>query len=163
MQQFHLQGDLHEQDLEPQYYVNVADVNESTHELEDTVVNIDLEFQQTLEEQQRDQSFSSFLALPEVIQATKRRRQQPLLDFTKSKILTSEEYVSACEQLLQKRQENEEGAKRRAAEREANKEARRIEKEQRIAAVNERKAQRQAKRMEKERLQAEKRAASAGV
>ncbi|KAG0572299.1 hypothetical protein KC19_VG082600 [Ceratodon purpureus] len=65
----------------------------------------------------KDQSFSSFLALPELIPAAKRRRQQPLVDFTKSRILTSEESVSVCEQLLKKRQENEEATKRRAAER----------------------------------------------
>ena len=91
-------------------------------------VNIDPGFQSSLQEQQQEQNFNSFLALPEVILARKKKPQQPLLDFTKSKILTSEEYINACEQLLAKRQENEAAAKRRVAERAANKESRRREK-----------------------------------
>ena len=121
-------------------------------------VNIDPDFQSSLHLQQQKHNFESFLALPEVIPTRKRKRQQPLLDFTKSKILTSTEYIEACEQLLAKRQKNEAVAKRKAEERAANKESRRREKEERIAGVNERKAQRQAKRAEKERLIAEKRA-----
>ena len=152
------EGGVHEQEPELFYYVNVPDANESTHEVQNMVVNIDPGFESSLQEQHQEHNFASFLALPEVIPARKRKRQQPVLDFTKSKILTLEEYITACEQLLAKRQENEAAAKRRAAERAANKESRRREKEERIAGINERKAQRQAKRLEKERLQAEKRA-----
>jgi hypothetical protein len=151
------EGDDGEENPEPFYYVNVPDADESTHEVQDMSVNIDPDFQTSLHLQQQEQNFNSFLALPEVIPARKRKRQQPLLDFTKSKILTSEEYIDACEQLLAKRQENEAAAKRKAEERAANKESRRREKEERVAGINERKAQRQAKRLEKERLQAEKR------
>ena len=138
--------------------MNVPDADQSTHEAQELPINIDPDFQSSLHLQQQQQNFESFLALPEVIPARKRKRQQPLLDFTKSKILTSAEYIEACEQLLAKRQENEAEAKRKAEERAANKETRRREKEERIAGVNERKAQRQAKRLEKERQIAEKRA-----
>ena len=137
------------------YYVSVHDADESTHEVQDMPVNIDPGFQTSLHLQQQEQNFlpsrRSFLA-------RNRKPQQPLLDFTKSKILTSEEYINACEQLLAKQQENEAAAKCKAEERAANKESRRREKEERVAGINESKAQRQAKCAEKERLQAEKRA-----
>lgn len=132
--------------------------DDGTHEVDDGVVNIDPDFQSTLQEQQTQQSFSSFLELPEVIPARKRKQQQALLDFRQSKILTSEEYISACEQLLARRQETEAAAKRRVAERAANKDVRRREKEERLAGINQRKSAREAKRQEKDRLQTEKRA-----
>ena len=71
---------------EARYYVNVPDADESTHDAQDMLVNIDPNFQSSLHLQQQEQNFTSFLALPEVIPARKRKPQQPLLDFTKSKI-----------------------------------------------------------------------------
>ena len=99
---------------EARYYVNVPDADESTHDAQDMPVNIDPDFQSSLHLQQQKHNFESFLALPEVIPTRKRKRQQPLLDFTKSKILTSTEYIEACEQFLAKRQKNEAVAKRKA-------------------------------------------------
>ena len=152
-------GNAGEVQREPFYYVNVEDAEESTHDVQDRAVNIDPSFESSLREQHKDTTFNSFLALPEVIPTRKRKSQQPTLDFTSSKILTSEEYISACEEVLAKRQENEEAAKRKAAERAANKETRQKEKEARIAGVAERKAQREAKRRERERQAATKQAA----
>ena len=88
-----------EVDPEPFYYVNLPDAEESTHEVQDRAVNIDPGFESSLREQHEDTNFNSFLALPEVIPARKKKPQQPTLDFTSSKILTSEEYIFACEEV----------------------------------------------------------------
>ena len=91
-----------------------------------------------------------------MIPAIKRKRTQPLLDFSKSKILTSLAYTEACEQLLAQRSAHEAEAKRRAAEREATRESRLKAKEERQCQVQERAQVREVKRCERERLQAEK-------
>ena len=59
-------------------------------------VSIDLAFHAHLQ-QHKEENISRFLALPEVISARKRKRQQPFLDFTRSKILTSTTYTQGCE------------------------------------------------------------------
>ena len=43
---------------------------------------------------------NQFLALSKVIHAWKRKQQQPLLDFTKSKIRTSTPYTQGCDEVL---------------------------------------------------------------
>jgi hypothetical protein len=53
---------------------------------------------------ENEQDINHFLALPEIIPAKKRKRQQPLLDFTQSRILTSIDYITAMKQVLQKRE-----------------------------------------------------------
>ena len=41
--------------------------------------------------------------MPELIPAKKKRKQQPLLDYTKSIILTSRDYIKGLEELLAKK------------------------------------------------------------
>ena len=106
------------------------DIDDSIHEAVGRHVPIDRDFQAHLEQEQEGGDFSTFLALPEIIPARKRKRQQPLLDFTKSKILTSRAYSEGCECVMAQREATQSEAKRKAAEREANKETRRKEKEE---------------------------------
>jgi hypothetical protein len=74
--------------------------------------------------------FSEFLAFPELIPAKKRSMQQPLLDYTQSRILTSREYISGMEQVLAQKEATIAATKRKKEEKEANKEQRKIEKEE---------------------------------
>ena len=92
----------------------------------------------------------------------KRKRAQSLVDFSKSKILTSLAYTEACEQLLAQRSAHEAEAKRKAAEREATRESRLKAKEECQLQVQERAQAREVKRHEHERLQAEKLATGGG-
>ena len=73
------------------YYIHVPHIEKSTYDVHELNVPIDLQFHADLEEHNND--ISQFLALPEVIPMRKKKRQQPLLDFSKSKILTSLAYV----------------------------------------------------------------------
>ena len=143
------------------FYVDVADGHKSTYAACDRSVPIDPNFQARLREND-DHDISSFLVLPELIPARKRKRQQPLLDFTRSKILTSQEYTEGCERLLTQRKANQEEARRKAVDREATKEQRRKEKEEKDLQVRARKEARAAKKLESERLQAERRARRQG-
>ena len=151
--------DAHEQ--APHYYVDVADAHESTYDACDRNVAIDADFDAQLR-QEREHDITTFLALPELIPARKRKRQQPLLDFTRSKILTSQAYTEGCERLLAQRGAYQEQAKRKAANREVTKEQRRKEKEAKDLQVQARKDARAAKKLETERLQAERRARREG-
>ena len=81
------------------YYVDVPDAKKSTYDACDKNVGIDPSFHVQLQEE-NEHDISTFLALLELIPARKRKRQQPLLDFTKSKILTSQAYTEGCERLL---------------------------------------------------------------
>ena len=143
------------------FYVDVPDADESTYPACDRSVGIDPDFHAHLPEDD-NHDISSFLVLPELIPARKRKRQQPLLDFTRSKILTLEAYTEGCECLLAQREANQEQARRRAADREATKEQRRKEKEEKHLQVQARKEARAAKKVETERLQAERRARREG-
>ena len=96
-----------------------------------------------------------FLALPEIIPARKCKHQQPLLDFMKSKILTSCAYTEGCECVLAQREANQNEAKHKVAEREANKEIRRLEKEKQAKHLRVCKEERAAKKIEQERAEAE--------
>ena len=127
----------------------------STYKIEERHAPIDPTFHAHLQDHLED-NISNFLALPEVIPTMKRKRAQPLLDFSKSKVLTSLAYTEACEQLLAQRSAYEAEAKRKAAEREATRENRLKAKEERQPQVQERAQAREVKRRERERLQAEK-------
>jgi len=138
------------------YYVDIPDAHESTYEASERNVRIDPEFEAHLQEE-HEGDISTFLALPEIIPAKKRQRQQPLLDFTRSKILTSATYSAGCERLLAQREAHASEAKRKAAEREATKEIRRKQKEEHAEKVRQRKVERELKRQERERAEAERR------
>ena len=105
------------------FFIDVQHTEDSTYEIKERHVPIDPTFHAHLQDHQED-NISNFLALPEVIPAMKRKRAQPLLDFSKSKILTSLAYTEACEQLLAQRSAHEAEAKRKAVEREATRESR---------------------------------------
>ena len=96
-----------------------------------------------------------FLALSEIIPTKKCKRQQPLLDFTKSKILTSCAYSEGCERVLAQREATQNEAKQKVAEREANKEIRRKEKEECVEQTRVCKEDRAAKKMLREQVEAE--------
>ena len=99
-------------DMRPcHYYVDVPHAEENMYDVHECNVPIDPQFHADLEEHNND--ISQFLALPEVILTRKRKRQQPLLDFSKSKILTSLAYTQACEELLAQRTSREAEAKRK--------------------------------------------------
>ena len=73
----------------------------------------------------------------------KRKRAKPFMDFTKSKILTSTEYMQGCKVLAQ-RLAHEAEAKRKATVKEENRETRLREKEERQREVRERAIAREA-------------------
>ena len=66
------------------YYVDVPNSEESMYVTCKRNMQIDSGFHHHLQESEIG-DISRFLALPEIIPARQRRRQQPLLDFTKSK------------------------------------------------------------------------------
>ena len=151
----HVSSPCHDENTRPlHFYVDVPEADESTYPACDRSVGIDPGFHAQLREDD-NHDISSFLVLPELIPARKRKRQQPLLDFTRSKILTSEAYTEGCEHLLAQREANQEQARHRAVDREATKEQRRKEKEEKHLQVQARKEARAAKKVETERLQAE--------
>ena len=131
------------------FYIDVSDVDDNTHEAVGIHVPIDRDFQANLEQEQEGGDFSTFLALPEIIPARKRKRRQPLLDFTKSKILTSRAYSEGCERVMAQREATQTEAKRKATEREANKETRRKEKEELAEQVQIQKEERAPKKLQK--------------
>ena len=140
------------------YYVDVRNSDDSTHEN----VEIDRECHEHLQESCEPRDISTFLALPEIIPARQRRRPQPLLDFTKSKILTSRSYTESCEHVLAQKEATVAKAKRKADLQEATKETRRQEKAEHELEVRARKKARSAKREERLREEAEKRLSGTG-
>ena len=80
-----------------------------------------------------------------MIPGRKRKRQQPLLDFSNSKFLTSTAYTEAYEELLAQRSAHEDEAKRKAVHREASKDSRLKEKEKHQCQVQERAATKEEK------------------
>ena len=117
------------------FYIDVLDVDKSTYQARKRHVPINPDFQSNLEEEQEAGDFSTFLTLLEIIPARKRKREQPLLDFSKSKILTSPVYSEGYERVMVQREATQTEAKSKATEREANKEIRRKEKEKRAEQV----------------------------
>ena len=158
----HVSSPCHDENTRPlHFYVDVPDADESTYPACDRSVGIDPGFHAQLREDD-NHDISSFLVLLELIPARKRKRQQPLLDFTRSKILTSEAYTEGCERLLAQREANQEQTRRRAADREATKEQCKKEKEEKHLQVQARKEARAAKKVETEHLQAKRRARREG-
>ena len=107
------------------YYVDVPQIEESAYAACERDVEMDTEFPQHLQEHSGIADISTFLKLPETIPPRERRRQQPLLDFTKSKILTSHAYTESCQGVLAQKEATQAEAKRKAEIREATKETRR--------------------------------------
>ena len=63
---------------------------------------------------ENEHDISTSLALPKIIPARKRKRQQSLLDFTRSKILNSQAYTEGCERLLAQLEARQKVAKKEA-------------------------------------------------
>ena len=93
------------------YYIDIPDVDDSTYHASERHVLIDLDFQSHLQVEQEAGDFSTFLALPEIIPTRKPKRQQSLLDFTKSKILTRHAYSEGYECILVHREATQNEAK----------------------------------------------------
>ena len=106
----------------------ILDALESTYDALERNIPINPDFHEHLQQGEREE-ISRFLALLEIILARKRKRQQPLLDFTKSKILTSRAYIEGCERLLAQEQARFDEARRKTKDGEASKEQRRKDKE----------------------------------
>ena len=140
------------------YYVNVPHCEDSAYTASEMNVENNTQFPHHLQEHCGTTDISTFLVLPEIIPPRELRRQQPLLDFTKLKILTSHAYTESCERVLTQKQATQAEAKRKAQIREATKETRRQEKEEKQVQVRARKEARVAKNVEKERALVEKRA-----
>ena len=154
----HSNADYRESDVRScHYYIDVPHAEESTYDVHERNIPIDPEFHADLEQHNND--FSHFLALPEVIPTRKKKKQQPLLDFSKSKILTSLAYTQACEEVLTQKTACEAEARRKVAEKKVNRESRMKEKEDRQREVQHRAEVRATKKRKRERLQAEKLAA----
>ena len=71
--------------------------------MNDQYITIDPEFREELK-RRNDSNIDEFLSLPELIPAKKRRKQKALLDYTKSIILTSRDYIKGLEELLAKKE-----------------------------------------------------------
>ena len=140
------------------YYVDVPHSEDSAYAACKGNVHIDTEFHNHLQEESGTADISTFLALLEIILARERRREQPLLDFTKSKILTSHVYTESCEHLLAQKEALQVEMKRKAEIWEATKETRRQEKEEKQVQIRARKEACTGKKLEKERSLLEKRA-----
>lgn len=130
------------------YYVDVPDPHESNYEACEQHVSIDPTFKEVLEKD-NEGDISQFLCLPELIPAKKRKRQQPLLDYTHSRILTSQDYMQGLEDLVAKKEANAAAAKKKKDEKEASKEQRKLAKEQQQRKKEMRAAERAQKRQEK--------------
>jgi len=131
------------------YYVDVQNGEESNYHLSDQHTRIDSAFRAQIHEG-NEQNISNFLALPEVIPAKKRTRQQPLLDYTSSRILTSRDYIAGLEELLARKEATAAAAKKKKEDKEATKEQRKAAKEQQQKLKEERAQERARKKQEKE-------------
>ena len=67
-----------------QFYVDVSYGDESTYDVDERHIPIDPTFHVHLQKHQED-NISEFFVLLEVISARKRKRQQPFMNFSKSK------------------------------------------------------------------------------
>ena len=75
-----------------------------------------------------DSNIDKFLFLPELIPARTRRKQQPLLDYTKSIILKSRDYIKGLEELLAKKEATSVAVLKK--DKDASKEQRKLQREQ---------------------------------
>ena len=71
----------------------------NTYDAIEQYVQIDLALRAQLQVE-NGEDISHFKALPKIIPTKKKKRQQPLLDFTHSRIPTLQEYITAMEQVL---------------------------------------------------------------
>jgi hypothetical protein len=111
------------------FYVDVPNGEESNYDLSEQHITIDPTFRAEVQRGNYE-NINNFLSLPELIPAKKRRRQQPLLDYTSSRILTSRDYVKGLEELLAKKEAIAAAAKKKKEDKEATKEQRKALKEQ---------------------------------
>ena len=96
------------------FYVDILDAHESNYEQAEQNISIDPTFQAHLQSQEEG-DISKFLALLEIIPDRQRKRQQPLLDYSRSQILMSTTYTKGCERLLAWREATQAEAKRKQA------------------------------------------------
>ena len=92
-------------------------------------------------------NISTFLRLPQQDVPTHRSILEPLVDYSQSQILTSNDHVSTLESIAQKKIEVARERERKKIEKEYNKSARELEKQKKIEAKEKRAQEREAKRM----------------
>ena len=131
------------------YYVDVSNREDNNVESNDQHISIDPQFRAEFQEG----NISEFLRLPELIPTKKRRKQLPLLDYTQSQILTSEDYIRGLEEVLAKKEAVVAVAKKRKEDKEATKEQRKLEKKQQQREKERRARERANKKIEKQREQ----------
>jgi hypothetical protein len=74
------------------FYVDVHNSEESNYDRGEQHIAIDPGFLAEVQTS-NDNNILQYMSLPELIPAKKQKRQQPLLDFTQSIILTSKDYT----------------------------------------------------------------------
>lgn len=100
------------------------------------------------------ESITRFLTLPTIAARASSKRRDPLLDFTKSKILTSDEYTAAVQRLNDAKELAAREKERLRTEKEASRQRKTAEKEARAAALAEARARRLEEKEEAARLKA---------
>lgn len=101
---------------------------------------------------------NEFLELPHAPPTKKRRTHQPLIDFSKSIIMSSDDYIAAMEQKATQRELAEAEREKKKEEAEKAKVERRKKKEQKELEKKRKQAETQARKAAKEMLEAQKRA-----
>jgi phage protein D len=142
-------------------YVDIPNPEDSNYGVDEQHVAIDPAFLAQLQEESGG-DINKFLALPKLISAKKRTRQQPVLDYTQSRILISRDYIAGLHQVLAQKEAIAVVAKRKKEEKEANKEQRKIEKEQ-LQKQKEERAEARAKKRGAKDLERQQKVAAAGV
>ena len=99
-------------------------------------------------------SITRFLTLPTIAARASSKRKDPLLDFTKSKILTSDEYLAAVQRLNDVKELAAREKERLRTEKESTRQRKAAEKEARAAAIAQARARRTEEREEAARLKA---------
>ena len=141
------------------YYVAICSSEESADPHGKANVEIGPGCHDHLQQELDHGDINTFLALPEIIPTRQRRHPQPLLDFTKSKILTSRTYTESYERLLAQKEATQAEAKWKA---DLTKETRRRKKAEHDLQVRARKEARNAKKEERLRSEVEKRLRGCG-
>jgi hypothetical protein len=137
------------------FFVDVPNSEESSYSKNEQHVQIDPDLRAQLQAEDAE-DISHFLALPEIIPVRKWKKQQPLLDYTRLRILTSQEYIAAMEHVLEQREATAAEAKRKKADKDATKEQRKIQKEEQEVQKRERAEVRAAAKAAREREKQEK-------
>ena len=99
-------------------------------------------------------SITRFLTLPTIAARASSKRRDPLLDFTTSKILTSDEYTAAVQRLNEAKELALREKERVRTEKESTRQRKAAEKEARAAALAEARGRRREEREEAARLKA---------